>query len=64
MVVHLNTKSKQILHQPIQGYQSRTSEQALIGIGDGNIEISEGQTTGSEKITVNQGAVDNALPGV
>ncbi|WP_297281832.1 Spy0128 family protein [uncultured Anaerococcus sp.] len=46
------------------GYQSRTSEQALIGIGDGNIEISEGQTTGSEKITVNQGAVDNALPGV
>ena len=46
------------------GYQSRTSTDPLIGIGDGNIELKAGETTGSEKLTVNQEAVDNAQPGV
>lgn len=46
------------------GYQSRISADALIGIGDGNIAIEEGGKTGSEKLTVNQAAVDKAQPGV
>lgn len=47
-----------------KGYIPRTSTDYLIGIGDGNIAIKAGETTGSEQITVNQGAVDKALPGV
>lgn len=46
------------------GYQSRTSTDPLIGIGDGNIELKAGETTGSEQLTVNQAAVDKAQPGV
>lgn len=46
------------------GYQSRTSADPLIGIGDGNIELKAGETTGSEQLTVNQEAVDKAQPGV
>ena len=46
------------------GYQSRTSANPLIGIGDGNIELKAGETTGSEQLTVNQAAVDKAQPGV
>ena len=46
------------------GYQSRTSADPLIGIGDGNIELKAGETTGSEQLTVNQAAVDKAQPGV
>lgn len=46
------------------GYQPRESTDPLIGIGDGKIELEAGQTSGSEKLTINQNAVDKALPGV
>lgn len=47
-----------------KGYIPRDSQTDLIGIGDATIDIEAGQTTGSEKITVNQSAVDKAQPGV
>lgn len=46
------------------GYTPRTSANPLIGLTDNQIEIEAGQTTGSEQITVNQDAVDQAQPGV
>lgn len=50
--------------QAYNGYTPRTSTTNLISIGDGNIELNAGETTGSEQITENTDAINNALPGV
>ena len=46
------------------GYTPRTSQTPLIGLTDGEIKIAEGQTTGTEEITVDQNAVNKAQTGV
>lgn len=46
------------------GFTPRTSQTPLIKLADGEIEIAEGQTTGTEAITVDQDAVNAAQTGV
>ena len=46
------------------GYTPRTSDSPLISLTDSKIEIAAGETTGTEAITVNKAAVDQAKPGV
>lgn len=46
------------------GFTPRTSANQLISLTDNQIEIAAGESTGTEAITVNQAAVDQAQPGV